>query len=60
MDSILTGRPKHDDRLAGEGRLDVEASPSSERRSMVRSSAQKCNSKEYLDAVAWKKCQLLG
>jgi hypothetical protein len=60
MDSNTTERPKHGNGLAGEGRLGVEASPSSERQSMVRSSVQKCNSKEYLDAAAWKKCQLLG
>jgi hypothetical protein len=40
----------------------MDSSPTgrpSERRSMVRINAQKCNSKEYLDAGDWKKCQLL-
>jgi hypothetical protein len=31
MDSNTTERPKHGDGLTGEGRLGVEASPSSER-----------------------------
>jgi hypothetical protein len=40
MDSNPTGRPKLDDRLADGGCLAVEASPPSERRPMVRSSAR--------------------